>query len=186
MITMGYEAKGDATNDVAYYLFDKNGKKLEECWIKTPYVGMMHDMAASDNWVIFVLIPLETRSVEELEKGEKHFAWSEDKPLTFGILPRRNPKPEDVKWFTYGNAFYGHTGNAFDGDDGCVYLDAPLTYYNKVAHHYAFFYKGKADSDVFIIVLVLSSQGPRHERPLWQGHPSNGKNEPLRSLEVRS
>lgn len=27
---------------------------------------------------------------------------------------------------------YGHTGNAFDGDDGCVYLDAPLTYHNKV------------------------------------------------------
>lgn len=30
MITMGYEAKGDATKDVAYFLFDKDGRKLEE------------------------------------------------------------------------------------------------------------------------------------------------------------
>lgn len=140
LITMGYEAKGDATNDVAYYLFDRDGKKLEECWIKTPYVGMMHDMAATKNWVIFVLIPLETQPVERLQQGSKHFAWAEDRPLTFGILPRRNPKPEDVRWFHYENAFYGHTGNAFEGDDGCVYLDAPLTYHNKASspsrHHH--------------------------------------------------
>ncbi|KAH7137506.1 carotenoid oxygenase [Dactylonectria estremocensis] len=131
LITMGYEAKGDATDDVAYYLFDKDGKKLEECWIKAPYVGMMHDMAATKNWVVFVLTPIETQPVELLQKGSKHFAWAEDRPLTFGILPRRNPKPEDVRWFHYDNAFYGHTGNAFEGEDGCVYLDAPLTYYNK-------------------------------------------------------
>lgn len=132
MMTMGYEAKGDGTTDVVYYLFSKEGKKLEECWFNAPYVGMMHDMAATDKWVIFIIPPLETQPVEDLKKGAKHFAWSEDKPLTFGILPRRNPKPEDIKWFTYNNAFYGHTGNAFDGEDGCVYLDAPLTYFNKV------------------------------------------------------
>lgn len=38
---MGYEAKGDASTDVAYFLFDKNGKKLEECWVQAPYAGMM-------------------------------------------------------------------------------------------------------------------------------------------------
>jgi hypothetical protein len=42
MITMGYEAKGDGTNDVCYMRFDKNGKKIEECFIKTPHSGMMH------------------------------------------------------------------------------------------------------------------------------------------------
>jgi carotenoid cleavage dioxygenase len=132
MMTMGYEAKGDSTNDVAYFLFDKNGKKLEECWVKAPYAGMIHDFAATDKWVIFPLPPLGTVSVEMLEKGHKHFAWDEEKPLYFGVLPRRNPKPEDIRWFHYKNAFFGHVGNAFDGDDGCVYLDAPLTYGNKV------------------------------------------------------
>ncbi|BCS26851.1 carotenoid oxygenase family protein [Aspergillus puulaauensis] len=131
MMTMGYEAKGDGTTDVAYYLFSKEGKKLEECWFKGPYIGMMHDMAATDKWVVFTIPPLQAQSLESLKAGSKHFAWAEDKPLTFGILPRYNPKPEDIRWFTYKNAFYGHTGNAFDGDDGCVYLDAPLTYFNK-------------------------------------------------------
>jgi carotenoid cleavage dioxygenase-like enzyme len=69
---------------------------------------------------------------EMLEKGHKHFAWDEEKPLYFGVLPPRNPKPEDIRWFHYKNAFFGHVGNAFDGNDGCVYLDAPLTYGNKV------------------------------------------------------
>lgn len=132
MMTMGYEARGDGTTDVAYYLFSKEGKKLEECWFKAPYIGMMHDMAATDKWVVFTIPPLQAQSLESLKAGSKHFAWAEDKPLTFGILPRYNPKPEDIRWFTYKNAFYGHTGNAFDGDDGCVYLDAPLTYFNKV------------------------------------------------------
>ncbi|POS71000.1 carotenoid oxygenase-1 [Diaporthe helianthi] len=131
MITMGYEAKGDASRDVAYFLFDKNGRKLEECWFQTPFTGMMHDMAATDKYVIFILTPLTTVPVELLKEGHKHFAWSEDKPLTFGVLPRRNPKPGDIKWFHYKNAFYGHTGNAFDGGDSCIYLDAPLTYHNK-------------------------------------------------------
>lgn len=154
LITMGYEAKGDASTDVAYFLFDKHGKKLEECWFQTPFAGMMQyvvlplvpicmlltdhgksDMAATDKWVVFILTPLACVPIELLQQGHKHFAWDEAKPLTFGIIPRRNPKPEDVKWFHYHNAFYGHTGNAFDGDDGCVYLDAPLTYRNKVCTH---------------------------------------------------
>lgn len=89
-------------------------------------------MAATDSSVIFILTPLACVSLDLLQEGHKHFAWAEDEPLTFGILPRRNPKPEDIKWYHYKNAFYGHTGNAFDGDDGFVYLDAPLTYHNKV------------------------------------------------------
>lgn len=133
MITMGYEAKGDSTTDIAYYLFDKDGKKLEECWVNAPYAGMMHDMAATEKWIIFPLTPLKSVSVDLLKQGHKHFAWDEHKPLVFGILPRRNPKPEDVRWYTFQNAFFGHVGNAFDGDDGCVYLDAPLTYGNKVS-----------------------------------------------------
>ncbi|KAH6699850.1 carotenoid oxygenase [Leptodontidium sp. MPI-SDFR-AT-0119] len=131
LITMGYEAKGDSTTDVVYYLFDKDGKKLEECWFNAPYVGMMHDMAATDKWIVFILPPLAAVPLDMLEEGHKHFAWDETKPLMFGILPRRNPKQEDVKWFHYDNAFYGHSGNAFDGEDGCIYLDAPLTYMNK-------------------------------------------------------
>jgi carotenoid cleavage dioxygenase-like enzyme len=36
MITIGYEAKGDGPNDVCYMRFDKHGKKIDECFMKTP------------------------------------------------------------------------------------------------------------------------------------------------------
>ncbi|GME38234.1 putative lignostilbene dioxygenase protein [Neofusicoccum parvum] len=131
LAAMGYEAKGDATTDVAYYLFSAAGEKLEECWFQAPFAGMMHDMGLTDRWVVFIVPPLAAVPLEKLEEGHKHFAWDDERPLAFGILPRRNPKPEDVKWFYARNAFYGHTGNTFDGEDGCIYLDAPLTYGNK-------------------------------------------------------
>ncbi|KAJ5701817.1 hypothetical protein N7488_009365 [Penicillium malachiteum] len=114
MITMGYEAKGDSTTDIVYYLFDKDGNKLEECWINGPFAGMMHDMAATDKWIVFILPPL---------------ASDEEKPLILGILPRRNPKPEDVRWFATKSAFLGHTGNAFDGEDGCCIDHASLKFW---------------------------------------------------------
>jgi carotenoid cleavage dioxygenase len=129
---MGYAAKGEGSPDVAYYLFDKNGKKLEECWFQAPYVGVMHDIAATDKWVIFTLNPLVNVPEDLLKAGHKVYGWDEAKSLCLGILPRRNPKPEMVKWFEYKNAFLGHTSNAFDGEDGCVYFDAPVTNYNLV------------------------------------------------------
>jgi carotenoid cleavage dioxygenase-like enzyme len=131
-ITMGYEAKGDATTDVVYYLFDKNGQKLEECWFNAPFAGLMHDMAATDKWIVFILPPLKSVPLDLLKTGHHHFAWDDDEPIWLGILPRRNPRPEDVRWFRSKNAFIGHAGNAFDGDDGCVYFDAPIVYANMV------------------------------------------------------
>lgn len=146
MMTMGYQAKGDATTDVVYYMFDENGKKLEECWFNAPYVGMMHDMAVTEKWIIFCLPPLEAVSIDILKTGHKHFAYNEEKPLVFGILPRRNPKPEDVRWFEYkNNVFVAHVGNAFDGDDGCIYLDLPLIYGNNVSFRHICYSRTRAD-----------------------------------------
>lgn len=46
-------------------------------------------------------------------------------PNRFVVLPRRNPKPEDVRFFdSLKNHTWGHFSNGFDGDDGCIYLDA--------------------------------------------------------------
>jgi len=151
LMSIGYMAKGDGTTDVVYHLFDKNGKKLEECWVNVPYVGMMHDMAATDKWIILILPPLAGVPVEMMEEGHKSFAYDEGKKLMFGLLPRRNPKPEDLKWFYFENAFYGHTGNAFDGEDGCVYIDAPLMYFNAVS---LMFYYMRLQFNI-CLVLVL-------------------------------
>ncbi|KAJ0270236.1 hypothetical protein CBS470a_013565 [Colletotrichum nupharicola] len=44
-----------------------------------------------------------------------------------GVLPRRGPKPEDVRWFTsLKNHYWGHVSNHFEGDDSCIYIDTFL------------------------------------------------------------
>jgi carotenoid cleavage dioxygenase-like enzyme len=80
--------------------------------------------------VVFHVLPLYC-SLERLKKGGKHLAWDDSLPLYFGILPRENPKPEDIRWFHFKNAYIAHIGNAYDAPDGVVYYDSPLSYGNK-------------------------------------------------------
>jgi len=95
LVTWGYEAKGEATPDVAYYLFSKDGKKLEECWFKAPYPGLMHDVGITPNYVIFQIYPC-VADIDRIKAGGLHFQYDETLPMYLGLLPKRNPKPEDM------------------------------------------------------------------------------------------
>ena len=56
-ICFGYESKGLCTKDVKYTLFDKHGNKIEDFGFEAPYCGMMHDVAFTDNYVVFQIYP---------------------------------------------------------------------------------------------------------------------------------
>ncbi|KAF5979442.1 lignostilbene dioxygenase [Fusarium coicis] len=123
LLGFGMEASGIGSNDLVYYLFDKDGVKQEECWVKTPFVGWSHDFAFSDNWVLFGLLPYETNVDFMRNSGEAQLRFNRFlQPLTFGLLPRRNPKPEDIKWF-YGPKNHGwvHFSYHFE-DNGKFYF----------------------------------------------------------------
>ncbi|KAH7242756.1 retinal pigment epithelial membrane protein-domain-containing protein [Fusarium tricinctum] len=126
MMAYGIEAKGLNSNDLVYYRFNKEGMKVDECWVKTPHVSWTHDMAATDNWVIFGMTPFET-DVEYMKKeAGTHFRFNRFLHNTFIVLPRRNPKPEDVRYFkSIKNHFWGHFSNYFE-KDGCIYMDTFL------------------------------------------------------------
>jgi carotenoid cleavage dioxygenase len=56
MVCFGYEARGDGTPDICYYVADPNGKIVETVWLISPVVAMIHDFAVTKNYVgIFVL-----------------------------------------------------------------------------------------------------------------------------------
>ncbi|EEU36436.1 uncharacterized protein NECHADRAFT_81183 [Fusarium vanettenii 77-13-4] len=127
MMGFGMEASGLGSNELAYYRFDKEGKLLDECWIKTPVVSWTHDMAATDNYVVFGMTPHQFDLDYMKEENGTHFRRNPFLPNHFGVLPRRNPKPEDARWFTsLKNHYWGHVCNHFDGEDGCIYIDAFL------------------------------------------------------------
>lgn len=125
LLCFGYEAKGDATPDIAYYEIDRHGRKQREIWIRGPYAAMIHDFAVTENYVIFPLMPL-TVDLERIKAGGTHFQWQPGLEQTFGVLPR-DGDGKDVRWFTAPNGFQGHTLNAFDDGKGRIYVDMPVT-----------------------------------------------------------
>lgn len=51
MVCFGYEAKGDGTPDVCYYVIGNDGKFVETVWLTCPVVAMIHDFAVTENYV---------------------------------------------------------------------------------------------------------------------------------------
>jgi carotenoid cleavage dioxygenase-like enzyme len=51
MVCFGYEAKGDATDDICYFSIKPDGKITETMWFKQPKVCMIHDFGVTQNYV---------------------------------------------------------------------------------------------------------------------------------------
>ena len=118
-----YAAKGEATDDIAIYSFDKHGKKTWEVWFKSPYPGMIHECAISEGYIILPLIP-QVMDIERLKRGGIAFQWDASLDQIYIVVPRGG-QAKDVRFFRAPNAFPGHVINAFD-DGGKLYLDLPV------------------------------------------------------------
>ena len=118
-----YAAKGEATDDIAIYSFDKSGRKTWEVWIKSPYPGMIHECAISENYIVLPLIP-QVMSLERIKKGGIIFQWEPAYDQVYIVMPKGG-EPGDARFFHAPNAMPGHVVNAFD-DGGKLYLDLPV------------------------------------------------------------
>lgn len=117
------QAKGDATRDMAIYIFDGQGKKTHEVWFESPWPGLVHDFAITKEHIIVPIFPLIT-DMETLKKGGTFYEWHDDKPMMVAILPRYG-KAEDIRWFRGPTVSAGHMMNAWtEGDQ--VFLDLCL------------------------------------------------------------
>ncbi len=50
-----------------------------DAWIKVPYVGMLHDFAVTENFIVFYVIPLKIDEAQ-IEKGGIHWSWWPGEP----------------------------------------------------------------------------------------------------------
>lgn len=124
MICYGYEAGGDASDDVFFYNVDKSGHVTREVRIKTPYVGMVHDIAITRSHIVIPLYGLATDK-EWLAGGNIHWAWDANLPSYVGILPR-DGAAKDLRWYKNAHGVAVHTLNAATEGDKLV-LDAPVS-----------------------------------------------------------
>ncbi|HEU4593300.1 MAG TPA: carotenoid oxygenase family protein [Steroidobacteraceae bacterium] len=128
LFAFGYEARGEATDDVAIIQVDRHGTLRRETWIKVPYVGMIHDFAVTQRHIALLVIPMIT-DVEGMKQGRVHFAWDSSLPSWLGVM-RRDGDGGDLRWFKGPERCATHTMGCFS-DGERVYLDVDMALKNQ-------------------------------------------------------
>ena len=123
LLMFSYQARGDGTTDIAYYVFDVNGEVAHEVWFNMPYPGMVHDFAATDEHVIFPFWPLIT-DMDVVKKGGPYYQWYPEKETVVAIIPRRGTA-DQIRWFRGSALSAGHMMNAVT-EGNKVHLDLCL------------------------------------------------------------
>ena len=124
MITYGYEAEGLASNAIWIYTIDRAGQVTSERKIRAPYLSMVHDIAISQNFIIFPIYGMVS-SMERLREGKIHWGWDASLPSYLGVLPR-DGDADEVRWFEGPEMAMVHTFSATD-KDGVVTLTAAVS-----------------------------------------------------------
>jgi carotenoid cleavage dioxygenase len=112
MIAYGYQAKGILTTDIAVYTVNPQGQITKEVWLKSPYLGIIHDIAITQKHILIPVIA-RTTSLERLKSGEPMWEWNGSLPTMVGVLPR-DGEAKDVRWYKGPSRNTLHFLNATD------------------------------------------------------------------------
>lgn len=103
-----------------YSVVSAAGKILSTVPIELPTAVMMHDFAITENYTVFMDLPLTFR-LERLRQGESAYLFEPDEPTRFGILPRHG-NGTHVRWFEVPSCYVVHTLNAYEDEDDIVLI----------------------------------------------------------------
>jgi len=124
IVAFGYEADGFGSDVVSVFEIDKSGKKIWETKIKVPYVGMLHDFAVTENYIMFFVVPLAIDH-EQLKRSGIHWSWDKTRKTYLGYF-RRHGDGKDLRWLE-GPARSGtHTMGVFE-DRHTIFFDTEVT-----------------------------------------------------------
>lgn len=107
---------------LTYMRADASGELVQVEPIQTRAPSMMHDFAATENYVIFMELPIIFSWWLAVTGDGLPFRWDDNAVCRFGVMPRTGASA-DVKWFDANPCFIFHTMNAFESGDKVV-LDA--------------------------------------------------------------
>lgn len=124
MVAFGYEATGFGSRDVIAFEITAQGRKVWEATVQVPYVGMLHDFAVSQNYIVLYVIPM-TKDDEQLARGGIHWSWDSTLPTWFGVF-RRGGDGSDVQWLQGPTRSATHVMGAFD-DNNRIYVDVEMS-----------------------------------------------------------
>ena len=127
MIAFGYEAKGFNTDDINVFEYTPTGKKVWDAWVKVPYVGMLHDFAVTENYIVFYAIPLQFDAAQ-IQRGGIHWSWNPGQPTWFGFM-RRGGDGKDIRWVKGPERSATHVMGCYD-DGKRIFVDVEMSLSN--------------------------------------------------------
>lgn len=103
-----------------YGVVDDDGTLSHFVPVPLEAATMMHDFAVTENYTVFLDLPVRMRLSEAL-KGTP-ITWEPHRGARFGIIPRRGYST-DVRWYEVDPCMVFHTVNAFE-ENGEIVMDA--------------------------------------------------------------
>ncbi|KAL5719982.1 Dixin [Ranunculus cassubicifolius] len=123
MFTFGY---AHTAPYCTYRVISKDGVMHDPVPITIADPVMMHDFAITENYAIFMDLPLYFRPKEMVKEKKLIFSFDETKKARFGILPRYAKDELQIRWFELPNCFIFHNANAWEEGDEIVLITCRL------------------------------------------------------------
>ncbi|CAM8889675.1 unnamed protein product [Rhodiola kirilowii] len=123
MFTFGYTHTAPY---LTYRVISKDGFMHDPVPITIAEPVMMHDFAITENYSIFMDLPLYFRPKEMVKEKKFIFTFDPSKKARFGILPRYDKNELRIKWFELPNCFIFHNANAWEENDEIVLIACRL------------------------------------------------------------
>ncbi|MCC5638556.1 carotenoid oxygenase family protein [Nostoc sp. CHAB 5844] len=117
MVFFGYSF---APPYLQYGIVSAAGELLWTVPIEIPTPVMMHDFAITENYTIFMDLPL-TFNPARVQQGKPMLMFECDRPSRFGILPRHGDNSK-IRWFESPACYVFHTLNAYEQGDEVVLI----------------------------------------------------------------
>ncbi|BAZ40464.1 hypothetical protein NIES4101_64250 [Calothrix sp. NIES-4101] len=108
-----------------YSVVNPSGELLRTVPIDLPMGVMMHDFAITENYTIFMDLPL-TFSPQRAQKGEPIMMFERDRSSRFGIVPRHGDN-SSIRWFESPACYVFHTLNAYEEGDEVVLIGCRMS-----------------------------------------------------------
>ncbi|GLT84186.1 hypothetical protein SLE2022_024330 [Rubroshorea leprosula] len=124
MFTFGYS---HTPPYITYRVISKDGFMHDPVPITISDPIMMHDFAITENYAIFMDLPLYFRPKEMVKEKKMIFTFDETKKARFGVLPRYAKDDLLIRWFELPNCFIFHNANAWEEGDEVVLITCRLT-----------------------------------------------------------
>ncbi|KAE8038242.1 hypothetical protein FH972_010772 [Carpinus fangiana] len=119
MFTFGYS---HTPPYITYRVISKDGFMHDPVPITISEPIMMHDFAITENYAIFMDLPLYFRPKEMVKEKKLIFTFDATKKARFGVLPRYAKDDLLIRWFELPNCFIFHNANAWEEEDEVVLI----------------------------------------------------------------